>query len=107
LQPADDDFNETAAVVVGHGGRAIRVALDLSGTIDVGKERTRLAKALDVAVTEIGLAETKLANPEFTGRAPEPVIEKMRARLGAAQSEAERLRGQLDALPPSDAQPSS
>ncbi|MDQ1540982.1 MAG: valyl-tRNA synthetase, partial [Actinomycetota bacterium] len=107
LQPADDQFSETAAVVVGHGDRAIRVALDLSGTIDVGKERTRLAKALDVAVTEIGLAETKLANPELTGKAPEPVIEKMRARLRAAQSEAERLRGQLDALPPSDAQPLS
>jgi valyl-tRNA synthetase len=98
LQPADDTFSETAAVVVGHGDRAIRVALDLSGTIDVGKERTRLAKALDVALNEIGLAETKLANPEFTGNAPEPVIEKMRARLRDAQSAAERLRGQLDAL---------
>ena len=98
LQPADDQFSETAAVVVGHGDRAIRVALDLSGTIDVGKERTRLAKALDVALTEIGLAETKLANPEFTGKAPAAVIEKMRARLRDAQSEAERLRRQLDAL---------
>ena len=98
LQPADDKFSETAAVVVGHGDRAIRVALDLSGTIDVGKERTRLAKALDLALTEIGLAETKLANPEFTGNAPETVIEKMRARLRDAQSAAERLRGQLDAL---------
>ncbi|HTC71100.1 MAG TPA: valine--tRNA ligase, partial [Acidothermaceae bacterium] len=89
----------TAAVVVGHGERAIRVALDLSGTIDVGKERARLAKALDVAINEIAIAEERLANPAFTGRAPEPVIEKMRGRLRDAHAEANRLRGQLDALP--------
>ncbi len=100
LQVPTADFAETAAVVVGHGDRAIRVALDLSGTIDVGKERARLAKALDVAINEIAIAEAKLANPEFTGRAPEPVIEKMRGRLHDAQAEAARLRAQLDALPP-------
>jgi valyl-tRNA synthetase len=99
LQQPGEDFAETAAVVVGHGQRAIRVALDLSGTIDVGKERARLAKALDVATNEIAIAEEKLANPDFTGRAPEPVIEKMRARLRDAHAEADRLRGQLDALP--------
>jgi valyl-tRNA synthetase len=99
LQVPTVDFAETAAVVVGHGDRAIRVALDLSGTIDVGKERARLAKALDVALNEIVLAEAKLANPEFTGRAPEPVIEKMRARLHDAKAEAARLRAQLDTLP--------
>src|SRR5450432_2459212 len=99
LQVPTADFAETAAVVVGHGDRAIRVALDLSGTIDVGKERARLAKALDVALNEIVLAEAKLANPEFTGRAPEPVIEKMRARLHDAHAEAARLRAQLDTLP--------
>jgi valyl-tRNA synthetase len=99
LQVPTVDFAETAAVVVGHGDRAIRVALDLSGTIDIGKERARLAKALDVALNEIVLAEAKLANPEFTGRAPEPVIEKMRARLHDAHAEAARLRAQLDTLP--------
>jgi valyl-tRNA synthetase len=99
LQVPTADFAETAAVVVGHGDRAIRVALDLSGTIDVGKERARLAKALDVALNEIVLAEAKLANPEFTGRAPEPVIEKMRARLHDAKAEVARLRAQLDTLP--------
>ncbi len=56
LQLPTDDFHETAAVVVGHSGRAVRVALDLSGTIDIGKERARLTKAFDVAVNEIALA---------------------------------------------------
>jgi valyl-tRNA synthetase len=99
LQVPTVDFAETAAVVVGHGDRAIRVALDLSGTIDVGKERARLAKALDVALNEIVLAEAKLANPDFTGRAPEPVIEKMRARLRDAHAEGARLQAQLDTFP--------
>jgi len=100
LQVPDGEVTETAAVVVGHGDRAIRVALDLSGTIDVGKERARLTKARDVAANEVLLAEAKLANPEFTGKAPEPVIEKMRARMRDARSEVDRLRQQLDALPP-------
>jgi valyl-tRNA synthetase len=99
LQAPGAGFNETAAVVVGHRDRAIRVALDLSGTIDVGKERARLVKALDVALNEVALAEAKLANPEFTGKAPGAVIDKMRARQHNAESEVERLRSQLDALP--------
>jgi len=100
LSSATDDFAETAGVVVGHGDRAIRVSLDLSGTIDVGKERARLAKALDVATSEVALAEAKLANPEFTGKAPPPVIDKMQARLDGARSDVVRLQNQLDALPP-------
>jgi len=94
-----DDFAETAGVVVGHGDRAIRVSLDLSGTIDVGKERARLSKALDVANNEVVLAAAKLANPEFTGKAPQAVIDKMQARLDGAQADVVRLQAQLDALP--------
>ncbi len=100
LQSPADDFAETAGVVVGHGSNEIRVGLDLSGTIDVGKERARLTKALDVANNEVVLAQAKLADPQFTGKAPQPVIEKMQARLQGAQADVVRLRGQLDALPP-------
>jgi valyl-tRNA synthetase len=104
LQLPDDGFHETAAVVVGHSGRAVRVAVDLSGTIDVGKERARLTKAFDVAVNEIALAEAKLADEAFTAKAPAPVVDKIRARLHDAQAEVERLRGQLEALPPAPSQ---
>jgi len=86
--------------VVGHGDRAITVSLDLSGAIDVGKERARLAKALDVATNEVAIAEAKLANPEFTGKAPQHVIDKMQNRLDAARGDVVRLQNQLDALPP-------
>jgi valyl-tRNA synthetase len=94
-----EGFHETAAVVVGHGGRAVRVAVDLSGTIDVAKERARLTKAFDVAVNEIALADAKLADEAFIAKAPAPVVDKIRARLRDAHAEVERLRGQLDALP--------
>jgi valyl-tRNA synthetase len=100
LQTPGSEFAETAGVVVGHSGGEIRVGLDLSGTIDVGKERARLTKALDVATNEVALAQAKLDDPQFTGKAPQPVIEKMRARLEAAQADVVRLRQQLDALPP-------
>jgi valyl-tRNA synthetase len=101
LQPASDSFVETAGVVVGNGDRTIRVGLDMSGTIDIGKERARLTKALDVAINEVALAEAKLANPEFTRKAPVAVIDKMQARLDGARADVVRLRSQLDALPPS------
>ncbi len=96
LQRPTAGFAETAGLLVGD----VRVALDLSGTIDVGKERARLQKALDTAHNEVGLAKKKLANPEFTGKAPQPVIDKMRARLASAQADVVRLGQQLDALPP-------
>ena len=99
LQAPGDEFAETAGVVVGHSAGEIRVGLDLSGTIDVGKERARLTKALDVATNEVSLAQAKLDDPQFTGKAPQPVIEKMRARLQAAEADVVRLRQQLSALP--------
>jgi valyl-tRNA synthetase len=104
LQIPADGFHETAAVVVGHSARAVRVALDLSGTIDIGKERARLTKAFDVAVNEIALAEAKLADEAFIAKAPVQVIDKIRARHRVAQAEVERLRGQLDALPSAQSQ---
>jgi valyl-tRNA synthetase len=98
LTSADADFAETAHVVIGHGSQAIRVALDLSGTIDVAAERARLVKQHDTAVNEIAIAEAKLANPEFTEKAPAPVIAKMQARLDGARADVERTQRQLDAL---------
>ena len=43
----------------------------------------------------------KLANPAFTGKAPEPVVAKVRDRLAAAEADIERITAALDALPPS------
>jgi valyl-tRNA synthetase len=100
LTGSEGDFAETAHVVIGHGSQAIRVALDLSGTIDIAAERARLLKQHDTAVNEVAIAEAKLANSEFTGKAPAQVIAKMQARLDGARADIERTQRQLDALGP-------
>ncbi|MFL6239237.1 MAG: valine--tRNA ligase [Actinomycetes bacterium] len=74
------------------------VALDLSGAIDVAAERSRLGKDLETARKEREIAEAKLANPEFTAKAPDKVVAVMRARLENADETIERINRQLDAL---------
>jgi valyl-tRNA synthetase len=77
----------------------VRVALDLSDAIDVGAERARLTKDLESARREREQATAKLANADFTSKAPEHVVEKIRARRAAAEADIARLEGQLAALP--------
>ncbi|MEW1864320.1 MULTISPECIES: valine--tRNA ligase [unclassified Streptomyces] len=95
LQPAGDGFHATATLPVG----AARVALDLSGTIDVAAERKRLAKDLAAAEKEKQQAERKLGNDAFLGKAPEKVVEGIRTRLAAADEDIARITAQLAALP--------
>ncbi|MDX6245506.1 MAG: valyl-tRNA synthetase [Frankiales bacterium] len=77
----------------------VRVGIDTSGAIDVAAERARLAKLLATAAQEVTLAENKLADPAFTGKAPQHVIDKISGRLAAAQADLGRITAQLDALP--------
>ncbi len=91
-----DGFAPTASVTVG----AVRLDLDLSGTIDVLAERRRLDRDLAAAEKDRAASAAKLANADFLAKAPEPVVAKIRRRLEAAESDIARLRGQLDALPP-------
>ena len=76
-----------------------RVALDLSGTVDVRAERARLRKAIELATAEESSVAAKLANPSFAERAPAPVVEKTRTRQSEARAEIDRLTALLDALP--------
>ena len=77
----------------------VRVSIDTSGAIDVAAERARLGKLLATAVNEVELAQKKLADPAFTGKAPQPVIDKITGRLTAAQADVARVTAQLDGLP--------
>jgi valyl-tRNA synthetase len=97
LEIPADGFAPTASLSV----RTVTVELDLSGTIDVAAERARLTKDLAAARKELQTATAKLANTDFIAKAPDPVIAKVRGRLTAAESDIERISGQLDALPPS------
>ena len=81
---------------------AITVELDLIGAIDIAAERRRLEKDLSAARTEADQATRKLANQDFTAKAPQAVIAKTRQRLEAAQSDIARLSQRLqDLLRPS------
>ena len=76
----------------------IDVALDTRGTIDVAAERARLTKDLAAAEKEAGQCRGKLANEAFLAKAPAPVVDKIRARLAAAEAELSRLDAALEAL---------
>lgn len=97
LQPAGEGFHATAALPVA----GATVALDLSGTIDIGAERKRLTKDLEAAQKEKAQATGKLGNEAFLAKAPDNVVDKIRGRLTKAESDIERITGQLAALPQS------
>jgi valyl-tRNA synthetase len=94
LEEPGEGFATTATLPVGD----LVVELDTSGAIDVAAERARLAKDLAAARKEQDQAQAKLGNPSFTDRAPAAVVDRMRARLAAAESDLARITAQLAAL---------
>jgi valyl-tRNA synthetase len=96
LTPAEDGFTAGATLQV----PGARVELDLSGAIDVAAERARLTKDLAAARAEIEAAEAKLANTDFITKAPDKVVEKIRARKATGEADVARITAQLDALGP-------
>jgi valyl-tRNA synthetase len=95
LTEADDTFAVSASLPVG----GVVVELDLAGTVDHVAERKRLDKDLVHARSEVEAATKKLGNSAFIDKAPEPVVEKIRARLAGAEADVVRLEAQLASLP--------
>ena len=77
LNPPAEGFAASASLAA----EDITVELDVAGAVDVAAERRRLEKDLAAARTEAGQAERKLANADFTAKAPAAVVDKTRARL--------------------------
>ncbi|MGW7353836.1 valine--tRNA ligase [Streptomyces sp. NPDC054784] len=95
LQPAGEEFAATASLPVA----GVTVALDLSGAIDFEAERKRLTKDLGLAEKELKQTTAKLGNEGFLAKAPDDVVDKIRARRGQAEADIARIREQLDRLP--------
>jgi valyl-tRNA synthetase len=95
LADPTEPFAPTATL----SGVDISVELDTSAAIDVAAERTRLTKDLAAAEDERHQAQARLGNPSFVERAPAAVVEKMRARLAAAEADLARIGARLEALP--------
>jgi valyl-tRNA synthetase len=95
LDLPQDDFALTAALDVA----GLVVEIDLSGSIDVVAERARLTRDLAAAEKERAQATLKLDNPDFVGKAPVAVVERIRGRLSNAEADIARISAQLDRLP--------
>ncbi|ADG78095.1 Valine--tRNA ligase OS=Tsukamurella paurometabola (strain ATCC 8368 / DSM / CCUG 35730 / CIP 100753 / JCM 10117 / KCTC 9821 / NBRC 16120 / NCIMB 702349/ NCTC 13040) OX=521096 GN=valS PE=3 SV=1 [Tsukamurella paurometabola] len=98
LTPPEDGFGATASLEVRLVGGTVTVELDTSGTVDLGAERARLEKDLKAAQKEFDGTSAKLGNEAFLAKAPDAVVEKIRARQTVAQEEVERLTGRIAQL---------
>ncbi|WP_433686975.1 valine--tRNA ligase [Micromonospora carbonacea] len=96
LDPPADDFQASATLAM---PGEVSVALDTRGSIDVAAERARLTKDRAAAEKEVAQARAKLDNPAFVGKAPEPVVAKIRERLATAEADLVRIDAALEALP--------
>jgi valyl-tRNA synthetase len=74
------------------------IILPLEGLIDLDAERKRLAGALAKAQGELTKVTAKLANADFTSRAPEAVLDEHREREEGFGSEVKRLMAALERI---------
>jgi valyl-tRNA synthetase len=88
------EFTPSASVEIG----AMKVELDLSGTVDVAAERARLEKDLVTAQKDMKTAEVKLSNEGFMAKAPANVVAEIKERMAATSADIERITAQLAAL---------
>jgi len=99
LEDADDSFTATAEIQLALSrGTTVTVRVDTSGTIDTAAEKARLGKDLGAAQKEIADTAKKLGNPEFIGKAPAAVVDKIRARAAKAAADVDSLTARLAAL---------
>ncbi|MFN3992924.1 MAG: valine--tRNA ligase [Tabrizicola flagellatus] len=73
-------------------------AIPLEGLIDIAEEKSRLQKALDKLMKEIGGLKGRLDNPNFVKSAPEDVVMEATSNLEARQDEAQKIREALARL---------
>jgi valyl-tRNA synthetase len=68
------------------------VSLDLAGTVDLAKERARLAKEAAAIEGDLDKIAKKLGNEQFLAKAKPEVIEEQRERQAEAQAALARVR---------------
>jgi valyl-tRNA synthetase len=73
-------------------------AIPLEGLIDIAEEKSRLQKAVDKLMKEIGGLKGRLDNPNFAKSAPEDVVMEAQSNLEARQEEAAKIQAALSRL---------
>ncbi|KRE85412.1 valine--tRNA ligase [Rhodanobacter sp. Soil772] len=91
---AGSEESAAAAAVVG----TLRVLIPLAGLIDLGAEKTRLAKEIGRIEVEIRKCEGKLGNANFVANAPAEVVAQERQRIADWNTTLGALREQADKL---------
>ncbi|WP_024793316.1 valine--tRNA ligase [Tomitella biformata] len=94
----EEGFEASASVEVRLTSATIVVDLDTSGTVDVEAEKRRMTKDLAAAEKELEGTAAKLANEAFLAKAPDVVVDKIKARQTLAGEEVERLTARLAEL---------
>ncbi|QGU01478.1 Valine--tRNA ligase [Corynebacterium kalinowskii] len=92
------EFNPSASIEVRLSQGTVEVELDTSDAVDLDAERKRLEKDLKVAEKELETTAKKLGNEAFLAKAPDAVVEKIRARQTLAREEFERITARLQEL---------
>ena len=94
LKLEDKDFTPSATLEIA----GVKIELDLTGSIDVVAERSRLEKDLAAAKKDLQTAEVKLGNAGFMAKAPADVVVEIKDRLAKTSSDIERINAALAAL---------
>ncbi|MDR3112381.1 MAG: valine--tRNA ligase [Elusimicrobiota bacterium] len=74
------------------------IFLPLEGLIDIEKEKLRLTKELSNAKQELERTTVTLQNENFTKRAPQSEIDKIKARQNDAATKIKKINGSLNFL---------
>ncbi|MFE3291044.1 valine--tRNA ligase [Rhodococcus sp. NPDC059234] len=90
-----EDFAATASLEIRLSRGTVTVELDTSGTVDLVAERKRLEKDLAAAEKELAGTAAKLSNEAFLAKAPDNVVDKIRARQSLAAEEVARITARL------------
>ncbi|MBL8591030.1 MAG: valine--tRNA ligase, partial [Methylobacteriaceae bacterium] len=78
--------------------RGVVAALPLAGIVDLGAEKTRLARETKKLEGDIARIDAKLGNADFMARAPEEVVEEQRERRAEAAARIEKMQAALARL---------
>ncbi len=92
------EFAATVAIEAALAHGSVHVELDTSTAVDVPAEIARVEKDLAVAYKEIEDTGRKLDNEAFIGKAPAPVVDKIKLRAVKAAGDVERLTKRLNDL---------
>jgi valyl-tRNA synthetase len=94
ITPVGEKPKSSATAIVGEAS----VFVNLKGVIDFDKEAARLEKAVAKLEKEVEGIAKKLDNPGFVGKAPEDVVEKVRAQHREAREKLDKYLENLNKI---------